>query len=108
MQQLASPSGIGGEPGDDPGASGMARPGSPSMPSRGPIASRPLGADARQAAEMESLLPRQPNALEAAPGSLRVSELIGPEAFGGAGDPASSAAGEPTTGLQDSTDPQMR
>jgi hypothetical protein len=111
MQQLASPSGLGGEPGEDPSASGMAWAGSPSISPRGPIASRPLGADARQAVEMESLLPRQPNAPEAAPGSLRISELIGPEAFGGAGESAPSAppaSGEPPARPQDSTDPHIR
>lgn len=82
MQQLASLSGTGMEGADD-SISGMARTGALSTPRRGPLPTRPLAGDQRIAADLDA----QPDSHTddegmAAPGSLRLSELIGPGAFG--------------------------
>ncbi len=107
MQQLASPSGASADLDDEMGGAGMARPDSASIPRR--TATHPLDTDARLAAAQASL-PPEPPAPDAAPGSLRVSELFAPEAFGSAGAPSTptSTAGEAPSVPRDETDTQTR
>jgi hypothetical protein len=103
MQQLASSSGASADLDDEMGAAGMARPGSASIPR--PTATHPLEADARLAAEQVGP-PPEPPAPDAAPGSLRTSELFAPEAFGSAGAPSTPtpATGELPTVPRDESD----
>jgi len=103
MQQLASSSGASADLDDEVGAAGMARPGSASIPRR--TATHPLDADARLAAEQVGLSP-EPPAPDAAPGSLRTSELFAPEAFGSAGAPSTPtpATGELPIAPRDESD----
>jgi hypothetical protein len=103
MQQLASSSGASADLDDEMGAAGMARPGSASIPRR--TATHPLDADARLAAEQVGP-PPEPPAPDAAPGSLRTSELFAPEAFGSAGAPSTPtpATGELPTVPRDESD----
>lgn len=78
---------------------GFARPAPTSNLRRAPLATRPLEADTRLSPEMEGLLAAPSSNPDAtphptnAPGSLRVSELIGLDALGGQGaqSPASSS-----------------
>lgn len=90
IQQLASPASGSGELGDEGDPSAFARPASASMPRRPPLSTRPLDPASRLGQEVGSSpsqpLPSAP--AEAAPGSLRISQLIGPEAFGGTGAPS--------------------
>ncbi|HEX8727767.1 MAG TPA: hypothetical protein VF739_04050, partial [Ktedonobacterales bacterium] len=92
IQQLASPASGSGEPGDEGDPTVYARPASASVPRRPPLSTRPLESESRLAQELGSSpsqpLPHTPP--EAAPGSIRISELIGPEAFGSAGAPGVS------------------
>jgi hypothetical protein len=90
IQQLASPAIGSGDLGDVGDPSAFARPASASVPRRPPLSTRPLDPESRLAQGLGSS-PSQPLPLappEAAPGSLRISQLIGPEAFGGAGAPS--------------------
>ncbi|HEY8324509.1 MAG TPA: hypothetical protein VIG77_08470 [Ktedonobacterales bacterium] len=90
IQQLAGPASGSGELGDVGDPSAFARPASASVPRRPPLSTRPLDPESRLAQGLGSS-PSQPLPLappEAAPGSLRISQLIGPEAFGSAGAPS--------------------
>ncbi|HEX2348146.1 MAG TPA: hypothetical protein VHI51_06895 [Ktedonobacterales bacterium] len=90
IQQLASPASGSGELGDEGDPSAFARPASASIPRRPPLSTRPLDPASRLGQEVGSSpsQPLPPAPAEAAPGSLRISQLIGPEAFGGTGAPS--------------------
>lgn len=88
MQRLASHAGASLDTLDDPGASNSiygARALSDSIPRRGPLATRPLEGDARlpQDAAQAERGPAASDAMQPAPGSLRVSDLIGLDVLGG-------------------------
>jgi hypothetical protein len=90
IQQLASPASGSGELGDEGDLSAFARPASASIPRRPPLSTRPLDPASRLGQEVGSSpsQPLPPAPSEAAPGSLRISQLIGPESFGGTGAPS--------------------
>lgn len=109
LQRLAGSAGVMLE-GDD---AGMARPGPTSTLRRAPLATRPLEADARLSPEMEGLLATPSSNPDAqhpatAPGSLRVSELIGLDALGGQGAQSASASSGSLANGRDDADRQSR
>lgn len=83
LQQLAGGTGAGAELGPD---GDIGTPAGPTTPRRAPLPTRPLDAGARQAAEAAGLslapggqsAPHYPVPEGLAPGSLRVSDLLGP------------------------------
>lgn len=113
IQQLASRSGSTGELGGDPAM--FARPAPPSAPRRVPQVTHPLDPESRLAREVDSQtlaqqapaqVPAAEPAPDVAPGSLRVADLLGPSAFGGAS--ASSTPGSSTGSPPASEDDRWR
>lgn len=68
----------GGANNNDQAEEGMGRQAPPSAPGRAPLATRPLEADARLGDSGRLSPPDGPNPATPAPGSLRVSDLLGP------------------------------
>ncbi len=110
MQQLASLSGTGMENSDDSGVSGIARMGSPSTPRRGALPTRPLAPEARLVADLDGQpVPDTNDDGMAAPGSLRLAELISPSTLGPSDHPAATPSDSQTDSSADATSegPQM-
>lgn len=91
VQQVTSPSsGTGELVGGDLAA--FARPAPPSAPRRAPQVTHPLDPESQLARELDAQAPAQEYTPDVAPGSLRVADLLGPEAFGGASGPSTPGA----------------
>jgi hypothetical protein len=93
MQQLASLSGTDFDALTDTSVSGMARPGSLSVPRRPPAHSRPLDADARFSANIAGQPPSDDQGM-APPGSLRLFDLIGSDSLSVTDRPATPSNDE--------------
>lgn len=118
LQQLAGGSAAGADLGDDTGHSGSVippRPAPPSIPRFAPMPTRPLQADARITTEPEEEAPASPSQplneatqhITPAPGTLRVSDLIGFDVLRGPGSDAGDAS-LPGADAPDEADPQAR
>lgn len=122
LQQLAGGSGAGADLGDDTGqaASALApRPAPPSIPRFAPMPTRPLQAEARLTIDPEGealAAPSQPlddaaQRMTPAPGTLRVSDLIGLDVLRGPGGETGETGGASGSGAgetPDASDPSAR
>lgn len=119
LQQLAGGSGAGADLGDDTGQLGsVAAPhlAPPSIPRYAPMPTRPLQADARLTVEPDGEAPASPSQpldegaqrMTPAPGTLRVSDLIGLDVLRGPSSESGDASTAGAAETPDESDPQAR